>query len=357
MSWVQRQPRKILLRSPNWVGDAIMATPVPCALKRTNPACQVHVLAKSWVAPIWERHPDVEQIVILDGKNKDGFFHWLSLVRKLRQEHYDLVLILPNSFSSAWLAFWSGCKKRVGYLTEHRGWLLNNKVPWNHSLKDLPRPKVYLNLARLAGADVDLCQEWNFTLKVSSEELAQADILLAKQTEKYIVGLAPGSVAPSRRWPVERYAQLADRLTEQGNQVVLVGSPADRVIAQAVAKRTKRKPAILAGTTNLREGLAVIRRLDLLVSNDSGAMHMAYAQGVPVLVLQGAADYRVTGPFGNNSYILRDEQLDCSPCVRNECKYKYLKCMYNLSVEQVWQEVQAILQKKKPAKNYGANKQ
>jgi heptosyltransferase-2 len=261
----------------------------------------------------------------------------------LRNFQYNLAIILPNSFSAAWLAFWAGCQTRVGYSSDHRGWLLNIKLPWTNGTRHLARPQIYLNLARAAGADVDLCQERIFTLKISAEESARADKLLGPKTSGPRIGLAPGSVALSRRWPAERYAQLADRLIKQGYQVVLIGSDEDRRVALAVARKARNKLLVLAGETNLREGLAIIRRLDLLVSNDSGAMHLAYAQGTKVLVLQGAADPRVTGPFGNCGFILRDENLKCSPCMRNECPRKDLKCMRNISVAQVWQKIQAIL--------------
>ncbi|MBN1596624.1 lipopolysaccharide heptosyltransferase II [candidate division FCPU426 bacterium] len=343
MPLLHKKPMKILLRSPNWVGDAIMATPVPNALKRTAPDCQVHVLARAWTAPLWEQHPDVDRIIVLGGGHAGGFWPWFKTVRWLRQEHYDLCLVLPNSFSSAWMAFWTGSAKRLGYNTQQRGWLLNLKAPWHQGLFQWPRPKIYLNLARLAGADVDYCQKWNFTLKVTPEELVRAEALLGAEGKGRFLGLAPGSVASSRRWPSERYAELADLLTAEGYQVVLLGSPSDRPVVENVVRRAKSRLLALAGRTDLRLAMAVMRRLELLISNDSGAMHMAYAQGVPVLVLQGAADQKVTGPFGAGSHILRDASLACAPCVRNECPRKNLLCMRNISVAQVWEKCRQIL--------------
>jgi heptosyltransferase-2 len=348
MSIPSQKTKKILLRSPNWIGDAIMSLPVPAAIKGTNPNCEIHILARSWVAPLWEGHPEINRVMRVPDEAGGLFlWHWFKAIRKLRSEQYDLGIILPNSFSSAWFMFWTGCRKRVGYATDHRGFLLTHKVAWSNSLYHWPRPKVYLNLARKAGADVDLCQTWTFTVKVSAKELERADELLQLSGKKQVVGLAPGSVASSRRWPAERFAQTADRLDAQGYRVVLIGSPMDSEIAEQVARKCKYKPRILAGRTNLREGLAVIRRLDLLISNDSGAMHMAYAQGVPVIVLQGAADPKVTGPFGKNSQTIRDETLKCVPCVKNECPKKHLKCMRNISVDEVWNKVQDILNPRK----------
>jgi len=344
---------KILIRSPNWVGDAVMATPVPRALKKTMPHCKIHILARDWVAPLWERHPDVDRVIPMRGKGKFGLGAWLSTLIKLRRERYDLAVILPNSFSAAWIAWWAGCRQRVGYSAEQRGWMLTRAVPWKDCCRHLPRPQAYLNLAKAAGADVDLCQEWVFAVKVSSEELARADSLLAKPKSNPSgnwVGLAPGSVAASRRWPAERYAELADRLAALGRPVVLLGSKSDAALADQVIAKSKSKPLSLAGKTSLREMLAVVKRLELLVANDSGAMHTAYSQNIPVLVLQGAADRRVTGPFGANSHVLRDESLECAPCVRNECRLGDLRCMANLSVGQVWEKVQSLLAGKTNAK-------
>jgi heptosyltransferase-2 len=330
MALHDKRSSKILLRSPNWVGDAVMATPVLRALKRSQPACRIHVLAKRWVAPVWENNPDVEQIKYLDGPHSS----WFSCVRGLRREKYDLTIILPNSFSSAWLAFWSGSRKRVGYVADHRAWLLTTQVSWIGHERNWPRPQTYLNVAKAAGVDMDMAGEINFFLKATGEELARADVLLNVPEKKKLIGLAPGSVAVSRRWPAARYAQLADELARQGYAVVLVGSGADAAVAQAVAAHTQSKPPVLAGKTNLREAMAVIRRMALLVSNDSGSMHLAYAQGVPVLVLQGAADPNVTGPFGANSRIVRAPGIACAPCVRNECP-RGLECMTAISLEQV----------------------
>lgn len=341
-----KQSPKILVRSPNWVGDAVMATPVPRALKRTLPSCRIHVLAKSWAAPVWERHPDVDRVIVL--ASEGGLFRWLRLVLELRRERYDLALVLPNSFSSAWLAFWSGARRRVGYDTQGRGWLLTRRAAPYGSEQNSARPQVYLNLARLAGADVDLAREWAFTLKVSPEETARAEALLGSAGTGRRIGLAPGSVAPSRRWPPERYAELANRLGAAGHQVVLVGSREDADAARVVAEKARCRPLMLAGRTNLREAIAVIRRLDLLVSNDSGAMHLAYAQEVPVLVLQGAADARVTGPFGGRSRALRAEGPACAPCVRNECSRRDLACMTGISTDDAWAAVQDMLGSKNP---------
>lgn len=346
----KKQSLKILVRSPNWVGDAVMATPVPRALKGTYPACQIHVWAKSWVAPVWERHPDVDQVIALDVPGRKSLVRMCGQLGDLRKEHYDLVLILPNSFSSAWLGFWTGGRKRVGYATDTRGWLLTQALAWTDSMRHVARPQVYLNLARQAGADVDLCEQWNFTLRVSNEELSRADALLQPSSPGRLVGLAPGSVAKSRRWPIDRYAQLADRLTAQKHRVVLLGSRSDQEVARSVERRAKGPVINLAGKTSLRDAMAVIRRLDLLVSNDSGAMHLAYAQHVPVLVLQGAADPRATGPFANNSAVLRDEDLSCAPCVQNECGPKHLKCMKNLALDRVWDQVRAQIAKLPPKK-------
>ncbi len=345
-----RQSLKILVRSPNWVGDAVMATPVPRALKGTHPACQIHVWAKSWVAPLWERHPDVDKIITLDDTSRKSLVRMCGQLHSLRKEQYDLVLILPNSFSSAWLAFWTGSRKRVGYATESRRWLLSQPVAWTDSMRHVARPQVYLNLARQAGADVDLCEQWNFTLRVSQEELSRADALLGRQQNGRLVGLAPGSVAKSRRWPVDRYAQLAERLSAQKHQVVLLGSHSDQEVARSVERRAKAPLLNLVGKTSLREAMAVIRRLDLLVSNDSGAMHLAYAQRVPLIVMQGAADPRVTGPFASNSQVLRDQSLACAPCVQNECAPKHLKCMKNLTLDLVWEKVRAQIEKLPPKK-------
>ncbi len=339
MGGMYYQDVNILFRSPNWVGDAVMATPALRAWKQAFPNTRVHVLAKRWVAPVWENNPDVARIVFLDDPQSGPG----EVYRTLRHENYALALVLPNSFSSAWMAFWSGSRKRVGYATQHRSWLLTTRVPWVRGTQREARPRTYLRLVEAAGATGASEAPLSFALGVTEVEAAHAAEILNAPAGKKIIGLAPGSVALSRRWPVERYAQLADRLAERGYAVVLVGSASDALIAQRVVEQARFKPRILAGTTGLREAIAITRHLDCLISNDSGAMHLAYPQGVPVVVLQGAADPNETGPFGPRSRTVRaSEPLDCAPCVRNEC-VRGLECMLGISVERVMDAVEDLL--------------
>lgn len=326
---------KILLRSPNWVGDAIMATPVIHALKKSLPNCTIHVLAKAWVSAVWSNHPDVEEVITFNHKKK-GFalLDWYSLVKKIRQSQYDTALILPNSFSSSWMIFWTGIKNRIGYSHDGRGLFLTQAPAWSKSYDHMPRPQVYLNLAKLAGADSDFTDKWQFVLQPSKEALAKAAEMVPPVSQP-TVGIAPGSVAPSRRWPIERYAQLIRQLHRQKCRIVLCGSPDDQKIAEQVAKKAGVPVVMTAGKTDLAVGIAVMKQMNLVISNDSGAMHMAYAGQVPVLVLQGAADPKVTGPFGQESQYIRNKHLSCSPCVKNECPGKHLRCMKTISVEEV----------------------
>jgi heptosyltransferase II len=324
------------------VGDAVMATPVLGALRRAWPRARVHVLARAWAAPVWERQPGVEQVIVLDAPGQ-GLGRWWRLVRRLRRERYDLALVLPNSFAAAWLAYWSGARERVGYATEGRSALLTRAVPWGREAQHRARPQAYLDLAAAAGAKAKGAQTWEFSLRPTPQELARARALLGNPGRGRRIGLAPGSVASSRRWPEDRYAALADRLAAAGHQVFLLGGAGDVPIAERVAQKTKRPPKVLAGTTSLREAISVTRCLDLVVSNDSGAMHLAYAQGVPVLVLQGAADPKVTGPFGPAGRVLRADGPECAPCVRNDCERQDLACMTGITVEMAWAEVRKML--------------
>ncbi len=333
---------KLLLRSPNWVGDAIMATPLAKAIKKRWPQCDLHILAKPWVAAVWENLPEVSTVIPLPSHGHGKLRSWLSTVKRLRQGRYDVVLILPHSFSAAWMAFWAAIPKRIGYRTQGRALLLSRGLSWTKALRQGSRPQSYLHLLSVLKVDPGTASAWGFAAAPSSHAQAAAETMLPATTGVR-VGLAPGSVAPSRRWPWERYAQLTTLLQAQGVQVVLLGSPADLPLAEQVARQAGGEVIITAGKTDLDTGLAVIEKLDLVISNDSGAMHMAYAQQVPVLVLQGAADHRVTGPFGSQSVYIRNEQLSCAPCVKNECPLKNMQCMQTITVEQVWTQVQRLL--------------
>jgi len=335
---------KILLRSPNWVGDTVMATPVSHLLRHNFPQAKIHILAKPWVAPLWENNPAVDKIIILDRKKDNDFLGWFKLVRSLQQEKYNTIINLPNSFSSAWLSFWLGAKNNIGYATELRDLLLTKKLSWTSLEKITPRPAVYIKLLSLLNSGLVYSgNKWPFIVAAKEDELVKAEEILSTQGQGLKIGLAPGAVAKSRRWPWERYIQLSEILTSQGKQVIILGSKQDKVLADKITVKLGNKVLNLAGKTTLREAIAIIKKLDLLVSNDSGNVHLAYAQNIPVLVLRGAGDDRVTGPFGEKSFKLRADKVACAPCVRNVCPYKDFPCMTKITVKQVVDKIAEII--------------
>ncbi len=328
--------RRVLVRGPNWVGDAVLATPVLTNLRQALPQGEMTLLVRPSVAGLFRGHPAVDSVLLdeVEGRHR-GVGGRLRLARDLARARFDLALLLPNSFDVAAVAFLARIPHRVGYATDGRGFLLTFPVP--RPPRGTPRHQAdaYLDLLRPLGWDAG-ARDLSLPLTAAAEERVQTLLQEAGITrEAAVVALTPGSVYGSaKRWPAERFAEVADRLISRyGVAVVIVGSAGERDVAAAVTA-TARFPLLdLTGRTTLEELVALVARCRLLVTNDTGAMHIAAALGTPVVALFGPTDPATTGPQGGSSVILRDPPA-CAPCLLRECPIDH-RCMTALSGDRV----------------------
>jgi len=331
---------RILVRSTNWVGDAVMSLPALEALRTRLPQAEIVLLSKPWVSELYRHHPAINRQIIYDraGEHR-GPLGFSKLIRELRAERFDAALLLPNSFHAAWTAWLARIPLRIGYARDGRGLLLNDAIEPPHPAAYGHEVYYYLQLLFRSGLiekpraveEVQLHlsdAENNWSLK----KLAT----LGLGGPRFLVGLAPGAAfGPAKRWLPDRFSELADRVVGALNADVLIfGSAAERPLAEQIAGAMKHTPVITAGETSLRQLLALMARCRLMICNDSGPMHLAAALGVPLVAIFGSTDERATGPLGARVRIVKHE-VQCSPCGRRLCPIDF-RCMHLISVEEVF---------------------
>lgn len=342
---MEKMPVRILVISPNWIGDAIMAQPLLQLLKQQDATALVDVLAPAWVAPVWEAMPEVNQVYATQfrhGKLQLGE-RW-RLARSLRDVSYDRAYVLPNTLKFALIPWMAGIPKRIGYLGEKRYGFLN---VIHRDDKDSPRPMIPF-YAALAVPPSDTVQGREaYPVPHMVVEKDKADRVLEKlgmDTGKRIVAFAPGAeFGSAKRWPVHGFASLARRILADFSDVciVLMGSPNDRPVCDEIADQAHGVKN-LAGKTTLSEAIALISRIDAMVTNDSGLMHVASAFEKPVIAIYGSTDYHHTPPFSKYSEIVSLD-LPCAPCQKRECPLGHHDCMERLKPESVYDALKKYL--------------
>ncbi|HET7853719.1 MAG TPA: lipopolysaccharide heptosyltransferase II [Candidatus Methylomirabilis sp.] len=336
--------RRVLIRGVNWVGDAVMTTPAIAGIRKTFPRAQISLLVKPWVAGVFAGNPHIDEILIYDGEGRHrGVTGLLRLARELRGCRFDLAILLQNAFEAALLVFLARIPRRVGYNTQGRGLLLTTAVVQDRSTKELHHVDYY---RALLGALTWDRGDREPTLFLSSGTEDKAKALLEDEgvgPQETLVAFNPGSTYGSaKRWPADRYAALADRLiADLGVKVLLTGAKTDGRVAGAVRSvaRYPERVIDLTGRTDIPLFAAVLKRCTVFVTNDTGAMHIGAAIGVPVVAIFGPTDPRTTSPVGR--HVLLRHRVPCSPCLLRECPIDH-RCMTGISVDHVFSSIIGI---------------
>ncbi len=330
----------VLVRLPNWIGDAVMAIPTVNCIKSRFPEWQVTCLGKPAVNALYRTSANVDCLISLElpgDRNKLSGIKEFS--RSLRQHDFDVGLILPDSFSSALIFRLGGIRRRVGYRSELRSFMLTNPIAKPQQL--IHRSERYLSLVRQSFGIHD-CDE-SVTIPVSDEHTDRADRLL-NGMERFAV-VCPTSRAPSRRWGDGKYIELIKRLHGDISMgVVLAGSGDESDLVARIGDASGVDCLNLAEQNDILLSIEVMRRSEVFVGNDSGAAHLAAASGTRVVSISGADDPRETRPLASRSRIV-NKQIECSPCVRNICPRKdhVNECMDVISVDDVMDAVTELL--------------
>jgi heptosyltransferase-2 len=331
MTAAEGPPARLVVRMPNWLGDAVMALPALAAVRSAYPESWLAVAAIPSVAPIFEEQTAAgpQQILVLE-KDREA--------SSLRDGAFDAALLLTNSFRTAWTAKRSGIAARWGYAAGGRGLLLTRSVA--RPRHEVHQSEYYLALVRGLGMAAPAAPP---AIVVTEATRARARRLLdatGVTDGSTLVGFAPGAAyGHAKRWPPERVAEVVTRIVrDRGAQCVLVGAGGDREAGRAIESTLPPDVHVvnLIGRTDLRLLMGVLEACRAFVSNDSGAMHLAAAVGVPVTAIFGPTNERATAPIGDHDVILH--QVFCRPCMLRECPIDH-RCMKRISVDEVYSAV------------------
>jgi len=328
--------KRLVIRAPNWLGDAIMALPALAAVRAGLPETHITIAAIDSVAPLF--HEDTaaapNEVLTIPDRSREA--------KILADGQFDAGLLLTNSFRTAWMLRRAGIVDRWGFPTSARGFLLTVRVPRLRSR--VHQSKYYSTLVEGLGfavtdpvPRVSLRAE---TAQRAADTLAQLGI----GASAMLVGFAPGAAyGHAKRWPPARVAAVVARLAqERGAISILVGAHGDREAGREIESALPSGVRVVnaIGRTDLRQVAGILARCAAFVSNDSGAMHLAAAVGVPVTAIFGPTDERVTAPIGNHDVIVRE--VFCRPCMLRDCPIDH-RCMKRITSDDVFDAVTARL--------------
>lgn len=333
-------PQKILVRSTNWIGDAIMTTPAVRTIRKNFPEAEISILANPWVADVFAASPHVDQVILYHKKSHHGGLKGMwRLSSELKRYGFDMAILLQNAFEAALLAFLARIPVRAGYKRDGRGLLLTHPITIRKEIRKGHQVHYYQTLLQDLGLE---CGPDELFLQLPDQATNWAAEYVAKLGKKPLIGLNPGAAhGPAKRWPAERYGELAARLAKEYDATMLVfGTAADNAAAETIASHAPDRVIDLAGKTSLAEAMALIGKCDAFVTNDSGLMHVAAAMKTPLAAIFGSTDLR-TGPFCDNAEIVKKD-LPCSPCFDADCKTDF-RCMMDITVDEVYAAAKKLL--------------
>ncbi|WP_420263893.1 lipopolysaccharide heptosyltransferase II [Candidatus Magnetominusculus dajiuhuensis] len=339
---------KVLVRGVNWIGDAVMSAPALWAVKGAYPDADITLLANPTVASLFEKDPHIGAII----KYEDVYRTLsgrLRLSRRLKMENFSTAILLQNAFDAAFIAWLARIGHRVGYNRDSRGILLTKAVDVTRETLQLHHCHYYLNMLISVGLNAPYRLPWIYLAGQERQSALEA----LSHLRRPVIGINPGAAFGSaKRWPPERFAMLIGRIIkEKGGSAVLFGS--EKLIDPDILAPTAAGTFLdLTGKTGVRQLCATIANCDLLITNDSGPMHIAYAVGTPVLAIFGSTSPELTGPpeipahpeFSYRHRVIR-KPVRCAPCFKRTCEH--LTCMNAISAADVFDEIDALWARRK----------
>lgn len=339
----------LLVRGVNWIGDGIMTLPALRALKTEMPETKISLLVKPWVSPLFEHNPNINDI-ILYGNEYASMFGRVKISLNLRKKKFCSAILLQNAFDAALITFLAGIKDRNGYKRDGRGFMLTRAIPVPKNYKKIHHIHYYLNLLEQIGIHAEYSDPYLYL--TLDERLRSRETL--NNMRRPLLGINPGAkYGSAKRWLPERFAEIAIWfMQDTGGSVIIFGGKSEIEIADEIYKkvppefRTHDVTLNMAGKTSLRELIALISECDAFVTNDSGPMHIAYALKTPLISIFGSTDPLLTGPppdmDGRSSVVLTPD-IPCSPCFERTCKNNTMRCMYEISSDEVFLSIKKIL--------------
>ncbi|HAX61309.1 MAG TPA: lipopolysaccharide heptosyltransferase II [Elusimicrobia bacterium] len=329
---------KILIIQTAFLGDVVLTIPLIQAAKK-YPKAHLSVLCIPSTKNILEGHPAIDEFIVFDKKNSEkSFFSLLKFAKKIREKRFDVALIPHPSFKSGLISYLANIPERIGFSNSAGKFFFTDKVFFDKNKHQLER---YLDLLKYFGVEVG---EEKTEIHIDGKDEKFADALLPK--DKIIFGINPGSVWATKRWIVEKYAELSDKISKElAGQIVIFGGPDDIEIANSVEKNMKQSAINIAGKTTLKQLAASIKRCRVFITNDSGPMHIAAAMNIPVVAIFGPT-VKEFGfyPYTKRSIVI-EKNLPCRPCGKhgpNKCPQKHFNCMNKITVDEVFSTVKKL---------------
>jgi len=347
--------QKILIRGVNWIGDAVLTLPAIKSIRHAFPESHIALLVKPWVSDLFKENRDIDEIILYDDCHR-GIRGRMRLSRELRAKKFDTAILLQNAFDAALITWLAGIPKRIGYKRDGRGLLLTDAVPITHEILEQHQVNYYLDLLNSAGIKASATEPY---IPISEPERTWARNHLSSSfsdSTTPLIGINPGAAYGSaKRWLPERFAELIIKIfTEINGRVIIFGGESETEIANEIITEINRlkiklkietSPSsllIMSGKTDLRELASLISECDAFITNDSGPMHMASALFVPVIAIFGSTSPVRTGPFGQIHKIISTD-IPCSPCMKRVCPEEHLRCMTDITAQEVFTAVTEVL--------------
>lgn len=344
--------QKILIRGTNWVGDAVLSIPAMREVRRLFPRAHISLLIRPWVRDIYAAVSFVDEILEYDKRGiHRGRAGFLRLASELRSRRFDLAILLQNAFEAAFLAWCARIPKRIGYARDRRSVFLTHACTIDSEVRKAHQAYYYLGILSAVGLIEPRPWERSkdsltINVGVRDEDRGTAREMLRSggiPEGQIVIGINPGAFyGKAKRWFPDRYAAVADALAKQhGARIVIFGSTNDLSVAEEVAANMKQPALMLAGRTTLGQLMGLIKECTLLITNDSGPMHLAAALDVPQLAIFGSTSDMATGPLSRCAVVIK-HPVECNPCFLRECPTDF-RCMKAVSAEEVVLVAQKIL--------------
>ncbi len=316
----------MVVRIPNWLGDALMATPVYYNLSKIE---KIYLFGPPQIVDLFKFFPNTKILYYYSKNIKEN-------LKTLAPFKNEIGLLLPNSFSSAWLFFKAGFKERWGYSKDLRRFLLTKAV--KPPSKEMHQRDYYLYLLKALG----LPYEFKDLILPLNNEIKKKTQKFLSEIKKPFIVIAPGAAyGPAKMWPKEYYKELALKLVKMGFSVIITGSEKEKETGDFIANGNP-KIYNFCGKTDLLIVAGIFSMAKAIISNDSGLMHLAAALKVPQIAIFGSTDPKLTGPLNSKAIILKKD-LPCSPCFKRTCKYGHYECLRSILVDEVLKALQKLL--------------
>lgn len=321
-------PKNYLVVGPAWVGDMVMSQTLYRLLKQNEPNCIIDVIAPPWTHALLKRMPEINHAIEIPIKHGELklIARW-KIARQLAQTHYDHAIVLPNSFKSALIPFFAGINKRTGWKGEMRYGLLNDM-----RILDKTHYPLMIEQFMALGLPPNQTIPKKITPKLITNT-SEAKAIAAKMNlslDKPIIALCPGAeFGVSKRWLPVYFSEVANHFLKKGFNIWLFGSPNDIAIGKTIQYHTKVSCVNLIGKTQLEQAIDLLSLTQLVISNDSGLMHIAAALDKRLVSIYGSTSPTFTPPL-TESLSLLQLNLSCSPCFKRECPLKHFRCMKDL---------------------------